>query len=371
MRTFAKLSMAALALCGAALLGCGELQEGDDLEVVQAPLLGIPGPFYTRAPAFGFCGHAGGFVCHGGYSHNSNGAKPTLLRRAVGMYRVTFENMPVNGNVQVVSAQGNSHCNVSGQVSSGTGVGVDVFCRAPSGAQVDTKFMLSYYRDDNVGGILGGYANVNGVAPFTTSNTWNSTGGPINVQSFGPGNYRVTFTGQAGGGDNAQVTAATAAGAYCTLGGWNAGAVDVRCFNSAGAPANVSFSVFYGRNVRGEPRNTLPSGTQGALVAVLAGGGVDPARSRNTCQAGANAAVLQNNEYAETYHAITASQAEVPLTSLVSAMSTTGAYCNLTRFPVQGVLANSTGLVSCFTPGGAATTAMHSSMFIIQDRGGC
>lgn len=52
-------------------------------------------------------------------------------------------------------------------------------------------------------------------------------------------------------------------------------------------------------------------------------------------------------------------------------MSTTGVYCNLTRFPVQGVRSNSTGFVTCFTPGGASTTATHSSMFIIQDRGGC
>ena len=341
----------------------------------QAPLLGIPGAFYNTPPAFGFCGSSSTVDCHGGYSFNSRGASPGFLRRGTGVYRVMFENQPSDGNAQVVSASGNVHCAVAAQFPSGTGVGIDVFCRAPAGALTDARFMLSYYRDTNVGGPLGGYAYVSGVAPFATSNTWNSSGGPITVQGLAPGTYRVTFTGQMVGGDNVQVTALTSGTAYCTLGpnGWNGGTVDVRCFTSAGVPANVNFSVSYGRNVRGEPRNTLPTATQGALVVVGAAGGVDPSRSRNTCQAGANAAVLQQpaNLYSETYHAITATQGEVPLMSLVSAMSSAGVYCNLNHFPIEGVRSDSRGFVSCFTPAGASTTATHSSMFIIQDRGGC
>jgi hypothetical protein len=370
--------MAALALCGATSLSCGDLESAPadiDAEERQAALLGIPGGFYNTPPSWGFCGYVGVGGCHGGYSFNSRGPSPGFLRRGVGMYRVTFENHAGNGNAQVVSASGNVHCNVAAQFPSGTGVGIDVFCRAPGGAQTDARFMLSFYRDTNVGGPLGGYANVSGVAPFATSNTWNSSGGPITVQGLAPGNYRVNFSGQIAGGDNAQVTALTSGAAYCTLGptGWGASTVDVRCFTSAGTPTNVNFSVSYGRNVRGEPRNTLPTGTQGALVVVGSAGGVDPSRSRNTCQVGANTAVLQQpgNLYRETYHAVTATQAEVPLISLVSAMSGTGFYCNLNHFPIQGVLADSHGFVSCFTPNGASTTATHSSMFMIQDRGGC
>jgi hypothetical protein len=346
-----------------------------DREEKQAALLGIPGAFYNTPPAFGFCGASSPVECHGGYSFNSRGASPGFLRRGTGVYRVLFENQPSNGNAQVVSASGNVHCAVGAQFPSGTGVGIDVFCRAPGGALTESRFMLSYYRDTNVGGPLGGYANVSGVAPFATSNAWNSSGGPIVVQGFGVGSYRVNFTGQIVNGDNAQVTALTSGGAYCTLGpnGWSGGTVDVRCFTLAGVPANVNFSVSYGRNVRGEPRNTLPTATQGALVVVGQGGGVDPNRSRNTCQAGGNAAALQQpaNLYTETYHAITATPAEVPLMSLVSAMSSAGVYCNLDHFPIQGVRADSHGFVSCFTPSGASTTAIHSSMFIIQDRGGC
>lgn len=375
MRTNEKL--VGLALAVAMAVGCGDLdQETADVETTQAALLGTPGAFYNTPPAWGFCGNSSGVECHGGYSFNSRGAKPSFLKRGVGMYRVTFENQPANGNVQVVAASGNAHCALAAQFPSGTGVGLDVFCRAPSGAFADAKFMLSYYRDTNVGGPLGGYAYVNGVAPFTTSNAWNSSGSPISVVSLGGlGNYRVLFVGQQVGGDNAQVTALTSGGAYCTVAatGWTGGSVDVRCFALNGAPANVPFSISYGRNVRGEPRNTLATGTQGALLFVGPQGGLDQSRSRNNCQAGANNAVLQqpNNTYVETYHAITSFQGEVPLMSLVSAVNSSGVYCNLLNFPIQGVRSDSRGMVSCFTPSGASTTSTHSTQFIIQDRGGC
>lgn len=370
---------AALMMCGALALGCGELDDQTaeaGVEATQGALLGAPGAFYTVAPAWASCGYSGTNECHGGYSFNSRGAKPSFLKRGVGMYRVTFENQPTNGNVQIAASVTNAHCNLAAQFPSGTGVGLDVFCRAPStGAFVDSSFMLSYYRDTNVGGVLGGYANVNGVAPFTTGNAWNSTGGPIGVISMGGlGNYRVTFTGQAAGGDNAQVTALTSGGAYCTIAatGWTGGAVDVRCFASNGAPANVPFSVSYGRNVRGEPRNALPTGTQGALVVVGAPGGVDSFRTRNSCAAGVNTAALQtDNSYMEIYHAITSFQGEVPLMSLVSAINSSGAYCNLKGFPIQGVRSDSRGQIRCFTPAGAVTTSMHSTQFIIQDKTGC
>ena len=213
--------MAALALCGTAFLGCGDLGSPSvDLETAdrQSPLLGIPGGFYDTPPSWAFCGYEGGDSCHGGYVFNSRGASPGFLRRGTGMYRVMFENQASNGNAQVASASGDVHCNVAAQFPQDSGVGIDVFCRAPSGALTDAHFMLSYYRDTNVGGPLGGYAYVSGVAPFATSNTWNSSGGPITVQGLAPGNYRVSFTGQLAGGDNAQVSALTSGGAYCTLG---------------------------------------------------------------------------------------------------------------------------------------------------------
>jgi hypothetical protein len=364
------------ALCGAATLGlgCGELPS-DASETVSSPLLAAPGPFYKTAPDFGFCGNSSGVECHAGYSFNSKGAKPTFERRAAGVYRVTFENLAPTGNAQVVGIMGNSHCNLSGQSASGTGVALDLVCRAPSGALVDSKFALSYYRDANVGGPLGGYATVNGFAPFALSNTWNSTGQAVTVASLGTGAYRVTFPGQQSFGDNAQVTAVNTSAAYCSLGGWAAVAggvgVDVRCFNATGVPVASNFSVSWGRNVRGEPRNALATGTQGALMLVGANAVPDPVRNMNTCSSGSNTASFASNLYTETYHAVTTFQGEVPLISIVTGVSPTGGYCTLQHLPFQGVQSDSRGFVTCFLPSGAPAPVAHSSMFIIQDHGGC
>jgi hypothetical protein len=57
--------------------------------------------------------------------------------------------------------------------------------------------------------------------------------------------------------------------------------------------------------------------------------------------------------------------------SLVSAINSSGAYCNLKGFPIQGVRSDSRGQIRCFTPAGAVTTSMHSTQFIIQDKTGC
>jgi hypothetical protein len=145
----------------------------------------------------------------------------------------------------------------------------------------------------------------------------------------------------------------------------------VRCFSSTGAPAASSFSVSWGRNVRGEPRNTLASGTQGSLLLVGANGAIDPSRNVDTCASNANSASLSSNLYTERYHAVTTFGGEVPLVSLATGVSTTGGYCTLNHLPFQGVRSDSTGFVTCFTAAGAPTPLMHGSMFLIQDRGGC
>ena len=275
----------------------------------------------------------------------------------------------------MASASGDVHCNVAAQFPQDSGVGIDVFCRAPSGALTDAQFMLSYYRDTNVGGPLGGYAYVSGVAPFATSNTWNSSGGPITVQGLAPGNYRVSFTGQLAGGDNAQVSALTSGGAYCTLGPPGGTAAPSTYVASAqrACPPTSAFRCSTATTSSRRATQCPADEHSGRARRGRLRGGVDPSRSRNTCQAGSNSAVLQQpaNLYSEIYHAITTTLAEVPLMSLVSAMSSTGIYCNLNHFPIQGVRSDSRGFVSCFTPSGVPTTSTHSSMFIIQDRPGC
>jgi hypothetical protein len=359
--------------CGAGASGAAD-EPGESVARAVEPLLTIPGAFYTVAPSFGWCGVPVPGVsgnCHAGYSTNSTLATNTVTRLSTGRFRVFFPGLLAGGNVQI-SAVGNPHCNLLSVSTSGGGQSVDLTCRTPAGALVDSRFLVSYYRDSNVGGILGGYALVRSTTPPTLSNTWNSSGAAVSVINTGVGAYRVTFPGQVLGGDTALVTAATSAAAYCQLAGWSgAVSVDVRCFSFAGAPQNADFSVSYNRNVRGEPRNTLPTGTQGAFSLVNTAGGINSAFSRNNCPSGSNAATIVLGEYSETYHAVTSFGGEVPICALTTAINTAGVYCNPSHLPIQGVRSDSHLRVNCFTPSGATTNSQHTSMVFLQDQGGC
>ncbi len=363
--------------CGSDDFGDAEFSEAgsvEDVDTLSEPLLTIPGGFYTQAPDYGWCGVAVPSVsgnCHGGYSANSSGGTNTYTRMAAGRYRLTLPGIASGGNAQVTPIGSNVHCSIMTMGSNGSALIVDVGCRDTSGTFVDNRFLMSYYRDTNVGGVLGGYATVRGAANPLLMNVWNSTGGAVSATRSAIGRYRITFPGQVIGADTAQVTAASSVPEYCTLAGWSgvAGgvAVNVRCFDFAGAPADADFSVFYGRNVRGEPRNTLPTGTQGGFSGVFAGGGISAAFSRNTCTSGSNSATFSGSTYSETYHAITAFQGEVPIGTVVTAVATNGTYCNLNVFPVQGVLTDSRAFVKCFNASGQVTTAAHTTMVFLQD----
>jgi hypothetical protein len=342
----------------------------------EARLLAAPGTFYKTAPSYAFCGTGDFTTCAPTYSFNSRGKLPTLARQAVGQYTVTFENQPLNGNPQVAVA-GSARCGVSVPAHSATGVKMSVLCTTPTGQMADTPFILSYYQDTNIGGPLGGYAQV-GVSPVvsTISNAWNSSGGTISVKNPSPGVITVTFAGQTAGGDSAQVSASGSGFGYCTLGpgGWQGGVVDLRCFGPSGALDNPPLLyVWYGKNLRGEPRNSLPTGTQGATMVVSAAGIVDASHSQNTCSVGQNDAVIPpgSKTYIEVYPVTTASQGQVPVIGLVSAMSATGVYCNFAHFPGRDVGGDAAATVNCFTAKGLPTTSMHSSMLMIQGQGGC
>jgi hypothetical protein len=351
-----------------------------DTEKTEARLLGAPGTFYSTAPSYASCG-TGRFsfsACEPTYSFNSRGTFPTVTRLAAGDYFVTFDNQPRGGNPQIAVA-GSARCGVSPPSldRSGAGIRIAVRCTsATTGLLTDAAFILSYYQDTNVGGPFGGYAKIENPRSFpAVRDAWNSSGGAISVTSPRDGVFSVTFAGQSAGGDSAQVSALGTGFAYCTLGpgGWQGGVVDVRCFGPSGHVDNPSaFFVWYGKNLRGEPRNSLPTGTQGATMVVGATGIVDASRSQNTCLVGQNSAVLPTNSktYTEVYPVTTASQGQVPLMGLVSAMSATGVYCNLAQFPIRGV-GGASATVNCFTATGVPTTSTHSSMLTIQDQSGC
>jgi hypothetical protein len=363
----------------ATFVGCGTQENGAaEIETVSSPLLQSVGAFYTTAPSYGWCGVPGMPIdgpCHGGYSTNSTGATNTVAHLSTGRYRVLFPGLASGGNVQLGSIGSNVHCNVLGTAPVAGGQTVDVICRAPSGALADSSVAVSYYRDTNVGGVLGAYALVHGIGAVSVANIWNSSGGGVTAIKTGTGAYRVVVPGQSGLLDTVLVTAAGSQAGHCKVSAWSTTAtinIDVLCFDFAGNKRDNDFSIAYHRNIRGEPRNTLPTGTQGAFALVNAPGGISAAFSRNTCAAGANSATLLGGVYTEIYHVVTTSHGEVPVLGLVTAVGPTGAYCNLQHLPIQGVVSDSKGFVNCFSPDGqAVVSTQHTSMFMIQDVGGC
>ncbi|MFZ5896043.1 MAG: hypothetical protein ACOY0T_33615 [Myxococcota bacterium] len=374
----------AMVICAGVLAGCSGVADEESAESVASvsePLLGTPGAFYTVAPNFGWCGIAVSSVsgaCHGGYSFNSSGGTNSMTRLAAGVYRVRFPGLASGGNAQVSGIGGNVHCGVLSAFPSGADEMVDVICRSAAGALVDSRFLVSYYRDTNVGGPLGAYATVRAASGSpTVTDAWNSSGGAVLVSALGAGVYRVFLPGQAALGNSVFVTAVGSTSVHCHASSWGSAAggaaAEVRCFNFTGGLVNGDFSFWYGSNIRGEPRNSLPTGTQGAFSLVNAGGGINPSFSRNSCAAGSNTATLMGvGSYAETYHAITQFQGEVPTFGMTMAVSTAGAYCNLAAFPIQGVRSDSRLSVSCFSPNGApAASTQHNSMMMLQDKGGC
>lgn len=80
--------------------------------------------------------------------------------------------------------------------------------------------------------------------------SFNSSGGPININKVGIGAYTVTFAGIGGGGaagGNVQVTAYGNGSETCKVVNWNSGGpnfiLNVRCFAVGGVPVDTRYTV--------------------------------------------------------------------------------------------------------------------------------
>jgi len=369
-----------------ALNGCGS---GTDpgIEAVsstQEDLLTLPGPWYTTTPHFAWCTVNSASPTPGcvlPFSHNSLGGTNTVVKLAIGRYRVTMPGMAFNGNPQAVALGTSHHCHSNTFGTTGSGVVIDVACRTAAGAMTDGSFVVSYLREFNTGGVLGAYARVLasfGAAPLV-NNTWNSTGGAIAATRITAGQYNVDFAGQAATADTVMVTAAsTGLPGHCKARTWGAivGAVRVvvDCYSPAGGYQDNDFTISYGRNIRGDARNTLPSGTQGGFSRVTAGGAVNPTFSRNTCAAGSNTSTHPAiGTYADKIHVVAASPTYgLPNVALTMAVGPGPSYCNLsslwsTSLPTSDPIVN----VRCFNGAGTPQDTEHNSSFTLQAAGGC
>jgi hypothetical protein len=190
----------------------------------------------------------------------------------------------VQGSVQV-TARGadNTRCQASAEPSGAfdnvpTDMIFYVQCVAPDGTPRDAPFVATFLRRTDVFGLEGGYvgANPDFGFPQTFSATgegagwpafagavgaaehdflmphWNSTGGGITVQQYGPGVYEALFEGQDSAGGTAEVMAIdqNRDGHHCELSSWYGWYWDygnqdvwVYCFDARGEPDDVPFDL--------------------------------------------------------------------------------------------------------------------------------
>ncbi|MFI2436677.1 hypothetical protein [Streptomyces sp. NPDC018693] len=189
------------------------------------------------------------------YQFNSAGATNTITRAGVGQYTVRLPAIgSAAGHVQV-TAYGDvlARCKVVNWYPSGTAQLVNVRCFTLGGALRDTRFSLTYVRDN---GILRttpaayAWANQPTAGSYTPSTAYqyNSAGYTNRITRLGVGIYRVWTPGMPLGYGNVQVTAYGSSSAHCNVDYWTPSTgIQVRCYTASGTPVDTYYDVSFTR----------------------------------------------------------------------------------------------------------------------------
>jgi hypothetical protein len=189
------------------------------------------------------------------YQFNSTGASNSITRSGVGTYQVTLPGLGGQGGTIKATAYGpgNEVCHVSSWSSLGVNALVNVRCQNPAGVPVDTLYTLTYHATFGLLGTLTGgprayvWADQQASPAYVPSATYryNSTGGVNTITRSGAGVYQVTLPGLGSISGHAQVTAYGAGSTRCKVQSWTtsgaAKLVNIRCFDTAGAPADSRY----------------------------------------------------------------------------------------------------------------------------------
>ena len=191
-------------------------------------------------------------------NQNSTYTPNTVARTGTGVYQVTFANLASYGGKSGTAAAtavgtAGEHCTVSSWNANLTpDTTVTVRCFSAAGAPADTAFDTSYIRPTASSAPFAYlWAEDEAAAAYTPSahHQFNSTGATNTIVRNSTGDYTVTLPGLASSGGTVKVTAFSAASSYCKASDWNAAGadeqVDVLCFDSTGAPADVKFTLSF------------------------------------------------------------------------------------------------------------------------------
>ena len=204
---------------------------------------------------------SGSYVPSPAYQGNSSGATNRIDRLGIGNYRVRLPNLgQAAGHVQVTAyGTGPERCKVGSWGPVGAEQTIRVYCNGPSGNRVDTRFTLTYVRNNNILGASPiccqpdghptayAWANQPTAASYTPALAYQFADflqQKVTISRSGVGSYVVRPPVPLGAG-NVQVTAYGSDSAQCKVSNWSAGGIRVLCFTTAGKPIDTFYDLSF------------------------------------------------------------------------------------------------------------------------------
>jgi pimeloyl-ACP methyl ester carboxylesterase len=188
------------------------------------------------------------------YQYNSAGGTIQISRSSAGVYRVDFRGLETSGGIcHAVAFDGNHCCQVVGWGRGGGGQRITVACYNRVGELIDGKFALLFYKESRGSTWSNAYLMANRPLVETyfpnPTDQWNSKGRLNTVRRLNVGHYQVTLPGINVPGGTVLVTALGLMPGRCKVGEWRAAGnntvVNVYCFDFAGNPINIPFTLSF------------------------------------------------------------------------------------------------------------------------------
>ena len=193
------------------------------------------------------------------YSRNSAAGINTLKKVSTGLYVLSLGNLGTvvgGGGVPHVVAYGNDNrrCIIGSFGKNGSAFDISVKCFTETGADADSRFVVTYQRrTTTISPFFGAYFwndHKETSAPAEPAFSWNSAGGANVSNRTATGIYQAVLPGLggAGGAGSVHVTAFLDTG-WCQVDSWfPVGSdmfVNIRCFDANGNPANRYYTLSY------------------------------------------------------------------------------------------------------------------------------
>jgi hypothetical protein len=206
------------------------------------------------------------------FSFNASGGAISITRAETGIYAVDFAGLALDKSVALVSGYATESRVCTWTSTSGSSVAIK--CIDQTGAAADSKVVVTVVDEGQPSGAsILGYAhahdmNADSYTPQASRSNNGVGGGAITASRTAVGIYKVAFAGLlANDIENVQITPYGSGSARCVVQSWGLGAVFVRCFDQAGAPADSQYVVMIaGKNPGATARITAFAHAANALT---------------------------------------------------------------------------------------------------------